>query len=66
MEGKQLFNSEVEYVDNPTEIEAYSHAVKEAQRLGMSEKEIIEYLRVEWITEEALGRLVRSVGLSMN
>ncbi len=64
MEGKQLFNSEYEYVDNPTEIEAYRHAVKEAKRLGMTEIEIVEYLKVEWIDEAALGRLVESVGLT--
>ncbi len=63
MEGRKLFNHDFEYVDNPTEIEAYRHAVKEARRIGMSDSEIIEYLKVEWIDEDSLHRLVESVGL---
>jgi hypothetical protein len=63
MEGKQLFNSEFEYVDSPVEIEAYRHAVKEARRIGMSDEEIADYLKVEWVDEEAHKRLVKAVGL---
>jgi hypothetical protein len=62
-DGKELFSMEFEYVDSPVEIEAYKATVKEARRLGMSEEQIVEYLRVEWITEEQLERLVRAVGL---
>jgi len=65
MEGRKLFNPEFEYVDNPTEIEAYRHAVKEAKRIGMRDEEIIEYLKVEWIDEDSLNRLVTSVGLKV-
>jgi hypothetical protein len=65
MEGKQLFNSEFEYVDSPVEIEAYRHAVNEARRIGMSDDEIIEYLKVEWVDEEAHKRLVKAVGLKL-
>jgi hypothetical protein len=65
MEGKQLFNSEFEYVDSPVEIEAYRHAVKEAKRIGMSDKEIIEYLKVEWVEPDAHKRLVQACGLQM-
>jgi len=63
MEGKELFDKRYSYVDRPTEIEAYSHAVKEAKRIGMTEKEIIDYLRVEWVTEEEFERLVRRMGI---
>jgi hypothetical protein len=63
MDGKQLFNSEFEYVDSPVEIEAYRHAVKEAKRIGMTDKEIIDYLKVEWVDEAAHKRLVEAVGL---
>jgi hypothetical protein len=63
MEGKKLFSSEIEYVDNPTEVEAYRHAVKEAIRIGMSDIEIIEYLKAEWIENEAHKRLVKAVGI---
>ena len=65
MDGKQLFNSEFEYVDSPVEIEAYRHAVKEAKRIGMSNKEIIDYLKVEWVDEAAHKRLVEAVGLKI-
>jgi hypothetical protein len=65
MEGKELFNSEFEYVDSPIEVEAYRHTVKEAKRLGMNDKEIIEYLKVEWVDEDAHKRLVETLGLVM-
>jgi hypothetical protein len=65
MEGKQLFNSEFDYVESPVEIEAYRHAVKEAKRIGMSDKEIIEYLKVEWVNDEAHKKLVETVGLKI-
>ncbi len=65
MDGKQLFNSEFEYVDSPVEVEAYRHAVKEAKRIGMSDKEIIEYLKVEWVDPDSHKRLVETVGLKM-
>jgi hypothetical protein len=63
MEGTKLFQEEFEYVDSPTEIPAYQFAVKEARRLGMSREEILEYLKVEWISDEAHARLVKAVGL---
>jgi hypothetical protein len=65
MEGKQLFNSEFEYVDSPVEVEAYRHAVKEARRIGMSDREIIDYLKVEWVDPEAHKRLVEACGLKI-
>ncbi len=61
LDGKELFNSEFEYVDSPTEIEAYRHAVTEARRIGMTEKEIIEYLKVEWLNEDSHKKLVEAV-----
>ena len=66
MDGKHLFNSEFEYVDSPIEVEAYRHAVKEARRIGMIDKEIIEYLKVEWVDPESHKRLVEACGLKMD
>lgn len=63
LEGKQLFSSKYTYVDNPIELEAYRYTVEEARRLGMSEEEIADYLKVEWINEEEHERLVRSLGI---
>ena len=64
-DGKELFSSEFQYVDSPIEIEAYKHTVKEARRIGMTDEEIKEYLKVEWIDDEAHKRLVESVGLKV-
>ena len=64
MDGKKLFLDEYEYVDSPIEVEAYEFTVKEARRIGMSIGEIIEYLKVEWVSEEAHLRLVKALKLS--
>ena len=61
--GLDLYDKSYAYVDRPTEIEAYEIAVLEAKNLGMSEKEIFEYLHVEWITPEEHKRLATHVGL---
>lgn len=61
LEGKKLFDDDYDYVERPTEIEAYKHAVKEARRLGMTEKEILSYLRTEWMNEKEFARLVKAV-----
>jgi hypothetical protein len=63
MEGRELFDPRYDYVDRPTEIEAYRYTVKEARRIGLSEERICLYLRTEWMTEHDLKKLVKSVGL---
>ena len=63
MDGKELFESRYDYVDRPTEIEAYEVAVKEARRLGLSEKQIYTYLRTEWMTDEEFKRLARTLNV---
>ena len=62
IEGKELFDSRYSYVDRPTEIEAYTAATREAERIGMKKEEILDYLKVEWVTEEEFQRLLRAVG----
>jgi hypothetical protein len=57
MEGKELFDQTYSYGDRPTEIEAYQVAAREARRIGLSEKEIFEYLEVPWINKKELERL---------
>ena len=64
MEGKNLFQNEFEYVDSPIEVPAYKFTVEEAKRIGMSMNEIVEYLKVEWVTEEQHARLVKTLALS--
>lgn len=61
MEGKNLFESRFDYVDRPTEIEAYRHTVGEARRLGLSDKLICQYLRTEWMSDDDLKRLAEAL-----
>jgi hypothetical protein len=62
-EGKELFDGKYKYVDRPTEIEAYLHTVKEARRIGLSDREIFNYLEVPWITRTEHLRLAATCGL---
>jgi Zn-dependent peptidase ImmA (M78 family) len=61
--GKELYDSDVDYVDRETEQEAYKFVVEEARKLGMNDEEIIEYLKVEWIDEEDFKRLLDALGI---
>ncbi|MGA7861015.1 MAG: hypothetical protein WCB19_04070 [Thermoplasmata archaeon] len=60
---KPLFYPKLSYVDAPSEIEAYKFCVKEGKRIGMTDKELIDYLKVEWISPAEHRRLARHVGL---
>jgi hypothetical protein len=64
-EGKNLFDPQFVYVDRATEIEAYSVGVEEARRIGLSEMEIFDYLKVPWISDKEHQRLARSAGLKI-
>jgi hypothetical protein len=66
MEGKTLFDRNFRYVERPTEIEAYMHAVREARKLGMDDRQILEYLKTEWMSEEDLIRLAKAVKVKVN
>jgi GNAT superfamily N-acetyltransferase len=62
-EGKELYDRRYPYFERPTEIEAYRVAVEEARRIGMGREEIVEYLRVEWVTEEEFRKFVSMMGI---
>jgi hypothetical protein len=62
-QGLDLYDKSYSYVDRPTEIEAYAIAVEEARRLGMKDKEIFDYLHVEWISEAEHKRLASRMGI---
>lgn len=64
-EGKQLFPEGFQYSDAPTEIEAYRVCIAEGRRLGMTERELFKYLRVEWMDEKELRRLAKNVGVKV-
>ncbi len=66
MEGKELRDRNFMYVERPTEIEAYRYAVEEAKRLGMDDKEILEYLKTEWMSEENLMSLAKIVNINVD
>lgn len=61
--GKRLFYPRLSYVDAPSEIEAYRFTIQEGRRIGMSDKQLVDYLKVEWITPAEHRRLARRSGL---
>ena len=65
LDGKELFDSQYDYVDRPTEIEAYRYTVKEAKRLGLNGERILKYLKTEWISDEDLKRLVKNLNINL-
>ena len=63
MDGKKIFDPYYEYVDRPTEVEAYRYTVKEARRLGLSDQWILTYLKTEWMSLQDLAKLARHVNI---
>jgi hypothetical protein len=63
MEGIELFDERYDYVDRPTEIEAYRHTVQEAKRIGLDRPRILEYLKTEWMSEEDLSQLIKNMNV---
>jgi hypothetical protein len=63
LEGKDLYDRRYDYAKRPTESEAYSIVVTEAKRIGMTGKEILEYLRVPWISKKALEEMAKHLGI---
>jgi hypothetical protein len=65
MDGRELFDPNFDYVDRPTEVEAYRYTVQEAKRLGLDDKRILQYLKTEWMSEHDLKRLMRNMGVNL-
>ena len=63
LEGKELYDQAFEYVDRPTELEAYRTTVAEARRVGMEEGEILKYLRMDAVDDSELGKLMERIGV---
>lgn len=59
--GRELWDISHGYADSPTEVEAYRFAVREARRLGASDRYLRHYLRVEWIDAKEYARLLRNL-----
>lgn len=66
LDGRELFDSRYDYVNNPTEVEAYRYTVQEAKRLGLSDKRILRYLQMEWMSDAELKQLVKNVGVNLH
>jgi len=60
-EGKELFPEGFNYPDAPTEIEAYRVCIAEGRRLGMTDRELFKYLRVEWMDDKDVRKLAANV-----
>ena len=63
-EGRELFDERYRYLERPTEIAAYGVSIAEAKRIGMSGRELTDYLRVEWVTKREFARFIKKMGLS--
>jgi len=63
MKGKKLFLDEFDYFDSPIEIEAYEFTIREARRIGMTDKQIVKYLEVPWADKKQLKKFVKRLGL---
>ncbi|MCI4365973.1 MAG: hypothetical protein L3K10_07975 [Thermoplasmata archaeon] len=63
--GRPLFYPKLSYVDAPSEIEAYRLTIKEGQRIGMTRRQLVDYLKVEWISPAEHRRLARRCGVGV-
>jgi len=64
MEGRELFDSRYDYIERPTEVEAYRYTVQEARRLGLSDERICQYLKTEWMSDSDLKRLAKALDVT--
>ena len=61
--GRELWDETFDYVDRPTEVEAYRFSVREARRRKVSDAFLREYLKVMWVPPKAHLRLLKNVGV---
>lgn len=64
MDGRELFDPHYSYIERPTEIEAYSYTVREARRMGLSDERILLYLKTEWMSQEDLQKLAKTLNVT--
>jgi hypothetical protein len=62
-DGERLFYPRLSYVDAPSEVEAYRFTVEEGRRIGLTTSQLLDYLKVEWISPVEHRRLARRCGL---
>ena len=61
--GRELWDEAHDYVDSPTELEAYRFSIAEARRLGVPDSFLRHYLEVEWVSPTDHLRLLRNLGV---
>jgi len=61
--GHELWDDAHDYVDSPTELEAYRFSLAEARRLGVPESFLRHYLEVEWVSPADHLRLLKNLGV---
>jgi hypothetical protein len=62
-QGRPLFYPKLSYVDAPSEIEAYRLTVQEGRRIRMTDRQLFDYLKTEWMTSAEHRRLARRCGV---
>lgn len=62
-DGRELFDKNYEYINRPTEIEAYKIAAEAGKRIGLSSIEISSYLEVPWVSKKDMKELEKNIGL---
>jgi|GEM_PF-146170 N-acetylglutamate synthase-like GNAT family acetyltransferase len=60
-QGLELYDWEYSYFERPTEVEAYKITIDEARRIGMNDKEIADYLKVEWVDDDEFKSFLRKM-----
>ena len=71
MRDKEWFTREHEkfmgnfalYYSSPLEVPAYAHTVREAERLGMTRKEIAEYLKMMPVPQKVWNRFLKEMAI---
>lgn len=61
LDGLDIWDERLPYEQRPTEIEAFACAAAEAQRLGLSDAELHDYLANDWLTPAATATLYENV-----
>jgi hypothetical protein len=59
--GRELWDDAHDYVDSPTELEAYRFVISEARSLGVPDSFLRHYLEVEWVSPADHLRLLKNL-----
>jgi len=64
-DGRALFHNRWTYENRPTELEAYRLCTAEGRRLGMTDRELVRYLKVPWLDDGEFVQLAKNLGLKV-